>query len=136
MTTDRTCLLHSLLETIGEKAHTALATVFDCFMVELKELGKHFMSGLDLECERVRQDVEICMTNLNAERRKMSYHKTQVIDIDYLDVGGHRYTTSTTTFRSIPNTFIDAYFSGRYNRRRNRMEQYTSIETEKCSGTC
>jgi hypothetical protein len=31
-----------------------------------------------------------------------------------LDIGGRRFETSVQKLRSVPHTFFDAYFSGRY----------------------
>jgi hypothetical protein len=51
---------------------------------------------------------------LRREREQMQVHAEQQEGRVDLNIGGHHFRTSVQTLRRVPQTFFDAYFSGRY----------------------
>jgi hypothetical protein len=60
------------------------------------------------------EEVEAKRAEVNREREAMQMHQEAQAGHVVLNVGGYRYQTSVQTLRRVPNTFFDAYFSGRY----------------------
>jgi hypothetical protein len=72
----------------------------------LAEVAKERTNGLaDIAKER---------DGLYREIATMRIHNAAQKSRVVLDIGGARYTTSVQTLRRLPNTFFDAYLSGRY----------------------
>jgi len=53
-------------------------------------------------------------SEVNLEKAAMEKTHTFQNNMIVLDVGGHRFTTSRQTLTSIPNTYLESMFSGRY----------------------
>jgi len=81
-------------------------------MEEIKETFETLSQNIEGELERLTQekkrlDSEVRKLILEKEGPQKNYH----VDRVRLDIGGHHYSTSVATLRSIPGTYFDQLFS-------------------------
>merc|ERR1711941_232834 len=85
---------------------------------KLRELAKSQCEEMRCEAQKEiddkRKELEAQKAMLQAERDAMeTVHAFQTSKVS-LDVGGHKFTTSLQTLRSVPDTFLSSMFSGRF----------------------
>jgi N-acetylneuraminic acid mutarotase len=94
--------LKSAMSDVVRMAHTSLAKL-------IADVEAERARGLtDTDARRAEKEV------LHREVAAMNTHKEQQEGRVELNIGGRRFHTSVQTLRRVPNTFFDAYFSGRY----------------------
>jgi hypothetical protein len=82
-------------------------------MEEIKETFETLAQNIEGELERLTQekkrlDSEVRKLILEKEGPQKNYH----VDRVRLDIGGHHYSTSLASLRSIPGSYFDKLFSG------------------------
>jgi hypothetical protein len=107
-------MLEALLTTLKE----GLRADFHEALAGLLATTKKRLEGMLAEVakERVKGAAEVAAekAELRREIEAMRVHGEQQQGRVELNIGGHHFETSVQTLRRFPNTFFDAYFSGRY----------------------
>jgi hypothetical protein len=81
------------------------------------DVAKERAKGLaEVAAERAKAFAEVDARRADFEREvaAMHTHREKQEGHVELNIGGYRFETSVQTLRRIPQTFFDAYFSGRY----------------------
>jgi hypothetical protein len=70
----------------------------------------------EVAAERAKALAEVDVRRADFEREVAAMHTHREVQEGHveLNIGGYRFETSVRTLRRIPQTFFDAYFSGRY----------------------
>ena len=82
--------------------------------LEVLEAALKVKQDAEAEAAEIRRVAAAERAALDAEKAAMEktydFQRNKV----HLDVGGHKFTTSLPTLTSVPDTYLEAFFSGRY----------------------
>jgi N-acetylneuraminic acid mutarotase len=114
-----------LLDTLEKDLTTALGVAVAVLVSDARtrlqdaavEVAKERAKNLaEVATERATAlaEVDARRGELSREMEAMRTHQEMQEGHIELNIGGHHFQTSVQTLRRVPNTFFDAYFSGRY----------------------
>jgi N-acetylneuraminic acid mutarotase len=110
-------LLETVMKSVLTKVRQALEEAEQERAVGLVPVTEERAKGLsEVAEERAKElaEVDVRRTELSREIAAMHMHQEAQEGRVELNIGGHRFETSVQALRSVPHTFFDAYFSGRY----------------------
>ena len=81
---------------------------------DAEEAAAELIEDAEAEIAEIRRALRAERAALDAEKAAMEKTYTFQTKKTLLDVGGHKFTTSLPTLTSVPNTYLEAMFSGRY----------------------
>jgi hypothetical protein len=103
-----------LFDSLLSKLETELRASLDNCVTGLVVTARTQLETALAEIAKGLADVVRERAELHREIEAMKMHKEAQEGRVELDIGGRRFETSVQTLRRVPNTFFDAYFSGRY----------------------
>jgi hypothetical protein len=95
-----------VLEEVGQERVKGLAEIAE-------ERAKSLAEGAEVRAKGLA-DIDVRRREFMREVEAMRTHQEKQEGHVELNIGGYRFQTSVQTLRRVPQTFFDAYFSGRY----------------------
>jgi hypothetical protein len=107
-------LLDSLLSSVEKELRASLDTCVTGMVATARTQLEAALAKVAKERAKGLAEVARERAKLHREIEAMQTHKEAQEGRVELNIGGRRFETSVQTLRRVPNTFFDAYFSGRY----------------------
>ena len=101
-------------EAVLEEARAEAERVREEARAEIELVRERMVAETRRECESMLRDAERQHAQLTREIRAMSEVHAVQDSVVKLDVGGHVFSTSVHTLRSVPHSMLDAMMSGRF----------------------